>query len=317
MKAFLKIACGAIAVLVAGLLLHDRDPARHRDPLDAKDVERNAEGRSDPESVESLRPVVADEWMAGTERDPVVADYRRLRDMGPAAKGEVDELLCRFRALLNPENAAEVVHSLSSDELATPLGSVALEAWLAADGGAASAWIAVQPGATEHHAWLVADVLAHQPENLAVFCERLGTDSWSQAFLDYCSREMLNTNPAAAVSLAESLIPGEQQARLFETIACEWMDRDPGAARAWIGGVSDPVLQQHLVEIGAQSYASTNPLSALEWLVAQSPANTVPREPLRTIAGIWLHTASPETVVWLNRLLANGDGRTDSVSGLP
>lgn len=319
--ALLTVAGGVVAGLVLALAWRDNIPAtaRGHGPVDGSFVERRA-GRprnlprlSDRKSVGPSRAAAAGERAARSEHYlvmEVVADLRRVSRVGPAAKDEIDEQTGRLRTLLTPANAAQVARALSSQELATPIGTTVLEAWLAGDSDAASAWIAAQPGTTEHHAWLVAEALTQQPEKWVALYETLGTDSWTQAFLDYSSRELLRSNPGAAVSVAESLTPGERQTHLFETIAGDWMVRDPDAARAWINRVDDPVLRQRLVAVGAPSYASINPLGALEWLLAQSPGNTVPQEPLRTIAGIWRHTANPATVAWLNDLLAGTDVRS-------
>lgn len=220
--------------------------------------------------------------------------FRALWRGEPWTRGEADERLSEWRTLLACSDAAGLVRTLSPEELASPFGSAAFEAWLAQDDAAASKWIAEQPGATDHHAWLVAEALGRKPQVFAAFCQGLGQSSWVQAFLDYSSRAWIRESPAAAAALAETLISDERRVRLFEAIAADWVLCDPEAARVWISGVSDPSLQHRLVTIGAQSYASTNPLRALEWLLAQSPPDAALQEPLQTIAGIWRHTASPE-----------------------
>ena len=276
------------------------------------DVTRQEDRASEPVGAANCaavsQPIESFESAVGALR----AQFDALWRSEPWARGEIDELLSAWRVWLASSNPARVARALSPYELATPFGTAALEAWLALDSAAAGAWIADQPGATDHHAWLVAEALTQQPELLSAFCERLEHNSWAQAFLDYSSRGSLRSNPPAALSLAETLTPGERQTRVFETIACDWVLRDPGAARAWINGVDDPVVRQRLVVVGAQSYASADPLSALEWLLAQTPADAVVQEPLQTIARLWRQTADPETVAWLNDWFAGSDGRIGS-----
>jgi hypothetical protein len=207
-----------------------------------------------------------------------------------------------------------MVRSLRPEELTTQLGTTALEAWLNTDPMAASTWIASQPAATENHAWLVAHVLAQHPEALGEFCDTLGADRWAQAFLDHATREVLHKSPAAAVSFASSLPPGERQTRLFETIACDWMNRDPSAARPWISAVPDPVLRQRLVAIGAESYASAAPLPALEWLLDRSPPDDLPQQSIETIVGIWRETAPEEASAWSRRVPAFDSGQRPSLA---
>ena len=220
--------------------------------------------------------------------------FRALWRGEPWAREEADKRLIEWHNLLACSDAASFVRTLSSEELATPFGSAAFEAWLVQDDVAASKWIAEQPGATDHHAWLVAELLTRNSQAFAAFCRGLEQSAWAQTFLDYSSRAWIRENPAAAAALAESLISGDRQIRLFEAIASDWVLCDPEAAQVWISGVADPSLQHRLVTVGAQSYASTNPLRALEWLLAKSPPDAALQEPLQTIAGIWRHTASPE-----------------------
>lgn len=316
MNKFLTVAEGSTAALGLMLFLHSYNAGPLLAPATApRLIDRTAAGHPSPASVTSLHAVDARASGSSFDDGPVasaIAELRRLNGMGPAAKGAIDDQTHHLRGLLTPTNVAEIARSLSRQELGSPLGTIVLERWLAMNPNAASTWIAAQPGATDHHAWLVAKALTRQSELLPAFCERLELSSWAQAFLDHSSRELLRESPVAAASLAESLTPGERQTRLFETIACDWMLRDPSSAREWIHGVADPVLRHRLVMVGAQSHASTDPLGAFEWLLAQSPAEIVLSESIRTIARLWLHTADPKTAAQINHLLAMADGRTDS-----
>lgn len=294
MKTYWRVAAGIVVVGSIALLSRDRAPAR----------------------CELLRSVAAGEPGAAAARQPMAitpraalrsdlatiealrADFARMRGSSEAAKGEADDLLCQLRARLTPGNAAEVVCALPPEELATPFGMTAVEAWLQADVGAASAWIASHPARSDSHAWLLAHALTQDADLLNRFCERLAPDTWAQAFLDCAAREVLRTNPVAAASLAESLLPGERQAHLVETIAFDWMDRDPVAASAWISTRRDRALREHLVSIGAQSYASTDPLNALEWLLAHSAGGFVPPQTERTIVDIWRQTAPAQAAAF-------------------
>ena len=213
--------------------------------------------------------------------------YERLAVNADSARGEIDSVLIELRTWLASTDAAAAVHSLSPEELGSPFGLVVLEAWLRQDAAAASAWIASQPGHSDAQAWLVAHTLTREPRALAVLCETLGTDVWSQTVLDYAGREVLPTNPTAAVAFAEGLNVGERQARLFDAIATDWGMRDGPAARAWIGGIADPELRARLAAIGASSYASIDPLAAMEWLLAQTSPSRLPEPAVKTIAGIW------------------------------
>jgi hypothetical protein len=274
-------ATGTLAVL---LTVRPAEISHHRSPAER---EAGAEAGTDElaarVSAPGLNPVQA-----------LWTEFLAVRETGPAGKGQMDDLLCELRGLLTTAHAADVVRSLPPEALATIFGTVALEAWIAEDSLSAGTWLAEQLGATENHAWLLARVLANQPEALGRFCERLGTTPWADAFLDYASREVLRTNPAAAVSLAESLPPGERRLRLFETIAFDWMEHAPDAASAWINGVREPVLRQRLVTVASESYASVDPLSAVEWLLVQSPGDYLPQQSIHKIVEIWRQSASVE-----------------------
>lgn len=294
MKTYGRVAAGIVIVGSIALLSRNWAPARG----------------------ELLRSVAARDLVAVASRQPMAAtqradlrpdlaaievlrtDFARMHGSSEAAKGEADDLLCQLRARLTPVNAAEVVCALPPEELATTFGMTAVEAWLQADVGAASAWIASHPARTDGHAWLLAHTLTRDPGLLNRFCERLGPDTWAQAFLDYAAREVLRTNPVAAASLAESLLPGERQVHLVETIAFDWMDRDPVAASAWISARRDRSLREHLVSIGAQSYASADPVNALEWLLAHSEGGFVPPQTVHTIADIGRQTAPAQAAAF-------------------
>lgn len=234
----------------------------------------------------------------------LVTEVRQSLRKGPVAKGEVDELMQRFRSLLSESDAGELARALSSDDLASPIGTAAIEAWLSDDSLAACSWISRQATANDHHAYLAAKSLVQSPELLVEFCATLGVDSWAQSFLDHSSRALLPENPQAAVSMAESLRNGERQNELYESIAFDWMSRDPDAARTWINEIKEPALSSRLISIGAASYASTDPLQAFQWLLSEYQAGEVPAKALQTIAAIWRLTASADTIVELDNLLA-------------
>jgi hypothetical protein len=266
----------------------------------------------EPRSVtksQSLSAVAGHERIfASVSRDAVErfrTNFQHLDSLGPAAKGEVDELLSNFRETLSRSNIEATARSLPPQDLAAPLGNVVLEAWLAFDPVNASAWIAARPDHTDTHAWLVAHELTQQPAILAHFCKGVGTDEWAQTFLDYASRDLLQANPPAALALAQSMVSGPRQARVLDSIAADWMDRQPSAAGAWISTLRDPDLHERIVAVGAASYASQNPPAAIEWLLAQSPADSISSPTLQAIIKIWLEVSPNQAAAWLHLLSAN------------
>lgn len=298
MKTYWRVAAGIVVVGSMALLSLNRTPAR------CELLRTIAAGASvAPEAMQSM-PVAQREILRPdlATIEALRADFARLRGSSEAAKGEADDLLCQLRARLTPFNAAEVVCALPPEELASAFGMTALEAWLQADVGAASAWIASQPARNDGHAWLLAHALTHDPVVMNHFCERLGSDPWAQTFLDCAAREVLGTNPVAAASLAESLLPGERQTHLLETLAFDWMDRDPVVASAWISTRRDRSLREHLVSIGAQSYASADPLNALEWLLANADGGFVQPQAVHTIVDIWRQTAPAQAAAFAAHL---------------
>jgi hypothetical protein len=310
MKFFWSAGLGIVAT--AGLLFWARNPihARGEWPQSTAVGGPIAAAATPPTAAvqrSSLRPDLA-------IIEALRHDFARLGTLGIEAKGEADELLCQLRAQLGPRNAAEVVCTLPRDELASPFGMAAIEAWLQADVDGASEWVAGQPARTDSHAWLVAHALIQHPNLLDRFCDRLDSDPWSEAFLDYAAREILRSNPIAAAAIADSLRPGERRRGLVETIAFDWMDQDPIAASAWIIAGRDRSLRDHLVTIGAQSYASANPLDALEWLLAHSEGRSVPPQTLGTILDIWRHTAPAQAVAF--EVLLSPAGTRDPLSSL-
>jgi hypothetical protein len=281
----------------------------------SREVRRNTSdsklAREEPEASRAVRiesPEARSRAIDPTDFEQMHSALARALACGPAERGDADEIMCELIAELSAANAAAIVQSLSPAELDTAFGSAALTVWVRDDANAAARWIRDLPGATAVQAGVVARALAERPQALADFCERLDDRAWAQDFLASASMVELATHPEAAVILAENLPPGPPQTRLFESIASDWMNRDAAAAFAWILSVSDEDLRERLIAIGTESFATTDPLRASEWLVSAASRDATVRDALPAIVGIWREVA-PEQAAHFTELLPDGEIR--------
>lgn len=218
-----------------------------------------------------------------------------------------DRLLKEFLAMLTDENAAEITQSLSPDELDTPLGTVALERWLKADLATAANWIAGKTNATEEQVWLVGRKMLEDPagvQNLLNYSDQLTNNPWKQQLFEGAGLLLSETNPAAAINLAQRMDAGQSQTNLLQTATYDWISRDPNAALDWILSVNDPSLREKLIAIGSQAYAATDPRLAADWLVSTVKSDETLNDAVVHVVDAWTTKNPAEAAQWVSALPA-------------
>jgi hypothetical protein len=215
--------------------------------------------------------------------------------------------LKEFLAMLTDENAAEIIQSLSPEELTTPLGTAALERWLKVDLAQAANWIAANTNATEEQAWLVGRKMLEDPagfQNLLSYSDQLTNTQWKQQFLEGAGLLVLETNPAVAINLAQRMDAGQSQTSLLQTVTYNWISRDPNAALDWILKVDDPSLREKLIAIGAQAYAATDPRLAADWLTSTVKSDETLNDAVVHVVDIWAAKTPTAAAQWVSALPA-------------
>jgi len=230
-----------------------------------------------------------------------------------------DRLLKEFLAMLTDENAAEIIQSLSHEELTTPLGIAALERWLKVDLAQAADWIAARADATEDQAWLVGRKMLEDPaglRNLQSYSDQLTNAQWKQQFLEGAGLLALETNPAVVINLAQRMNPDRAQTNLLQTVAYDWISRDPNAALDWIMSVSDPLLREKLIGIGAQAYAATDPRVAADWLISMVKSDGTLNDAVLHVVDAWVAKTPVAAAQWVAGLPVGGtrDAAVDTIT---
>jgi len=230
----------------------------------------------------------------------------------PDAETERDQLLHEMLALVTDENVAEVMQSLSAQELDTPFGCGALHHWLQTDPATATGWLAARPDATAVQTLTLADYWSSHSDALPALVGSLPDTVATQNFLQQTSEELSRTDPAAAAQLAQQMKPGAAQTNLLQTVAGNWIGTDPTAAVNWITSVTDPALRDRLIASAAQAYALTDPAQAANWLVSSVQSDEVASSAAFDILKTWVTQDPAQAAGWVAQFPA-GDLQAHAV----
>lgn len=202
-------------------------------------------------------------------------------------------------AMLTDENVAEVIQSLSPEEMTTEFGIAALGRWMKADPAAASNWLAVQPDATEEQTTAVAEGWIGNRDGMKQYLGQLPDTAWKQSFIETVGAQTMVRDPRLSVEMALQMKPGEAQNNLLKAIVCAWMESNPQATRNWIASVKDSNLSDQLVASAAQSYALTDPVQAATWLVSDVKSEEVVEKATLNILSSWLIKDAQGAANWV------------------
>ena len=234
--------------------------------------------------------------------DTLALIHLKLRQWSETKTGDKEtqaRLMNELQAMLTDENAAEIMQSLSTEEMDSPLGISALFHWMNVDPLTAANWMAARPDATEDQAWVVAHNLLTDSTNLHSYCDQLPDTGWKQNFLADAGFGVLSKNPVEAINLAQRMDPGSAQTNLLQTVAYDWISRDPNPALDWIMGVNDPSLQERLIAAGAKAVAMTDPSLAAGWLVSGVQSEGLLNDTVPNIVEIWAGKDPSEAANWV------------------
>ena len=210
--------------------------------------------------------------------------------------------MVELQAMLTDTNAAEIIQSLSVDELDTPFGFEGIRHWMNADPVQASNWFAARPDTTQDQTAAVAQGWAADSAGLQNYVAQLPDTAWRQSFLQEVGSQMSVRNPAVAVKLAQQMTPGYDQTSLLQSVACNWAASDPNAALNWIASVKDPSLREQLAASAAQSYALTDPALATAWLVSMAKSDDLVKDSTLNIIQTWVTKDPASAAKWASQL---------------
>lgn len=222
-------------------------------------------------------------------------------------------LLQEMLALVTDGNVAEIVQSLSAEELATPFGAGALHHWMQVDPVKATSWVATRPETTDQQTLAVADDWIATPQGMQDCIDQLPPTEWKQTFLADLGSEMSVKDPRAALGLAQQMTPGKAQENLLQSVACNWVETDPNAALNWVAGVSDPALRDKLVAAAVQGYALVDPAQAATWLVSEVKSDQIINDAAVNITESWA-AIDPEAAAKWAALFPQGETRDSAVN---
>ena len=226
----------------------------------------------------------------------------KLKQLSETTTGDnekQDRLLRELSALLTDANAAEIVLSLSLEELRSTFGLAALERWLDVDTTEATAWIAARSSVSEVETWVVARKLLNRPDLLDAFCGSLPDSEWKQRFLSTAGLEAVARDLTLALKLAQEMKPGEAQTNLLQTATYDWMTRDPAAASSWIIKVPDQKLREQLFATAAKAIAASDPDLAAGWLGAAAASGGVYADTALCVVEAWLVQDPAKAANWV------------------
>lgn len=220
-------------------------------------------------------------------------------------------LLQELCALLTDENAASVVQSLSTEDLAGHFGLAALERWLATDPTAAAIWMASRPATTDEQVSLVARTLLKDRDGFQNYLLDLPESEWKAKFLHSAASVAAASNPQQAIALAAEMNPDDAKG-ILQAAAFQWASDDPMAVKKWAEQSTDADLRQELIAAAAKGMAEEHPREAAAWLIASVKDPDVLAGAAQSIIRSWAAREPSATADWI-ALFPKGDVRNEAL----
>jgi hypothetical protein len=228
-----------------------------------------------------------------------------LRQIKTGDNESRERLLRELLALVTEDNVAEMVQSLSAEELDTPFGPAVLERWLAVDVRQAASWMETRSGITDEQVMLLVCYLLGDPAGPHAYYDQLPDTDWRQRVLAQASLERLMEDSREAVALALQMKPGADRQNVLETAVYAWTGREPEAALAWMLRVEDATQRQKLLAVGAVAIGTADPDLGAAWLDLTVPGGGQSEAAL-CIAELWSEHSPAEAAKWAARLPVSG-----------
>jgi hypothetical protein len=238
--------------------------------------------------------------------------WRDAKSGGSADQEAQDRLTQEMLAMVTDENALEILHALSAEEMNTPFGVGVLRHAMQVDPVGITDWIASRTDTTEAQTLEVADDWISHPTGLEECIGQLPDTEWKQDFLGSLGSELSNTDPKTAIEVVQQMNPGQAQTYALQVVACNWVAANPDAALDWVAGVQDPALRDQLIASAVQSYAVTDPAQAATWLTAEVKSPQVVNDAALNILRTWVVKDPAQAAGWVAQF-PDGSTKTAAV----
>lgn len=222
------------------------------------------------------------------------------------------ELLQAMLAMVTDANVADIIQSLTPEEMNTPFGAGALHHWMQIDPTSASNWLVSHPDASENQILTVAGDWTSNPGGLQQFINQLSDTPWKQTFLQDASSEMSFKDPLAAVQIAQQMEPGDAMTNLLRGVVSGWIGTDPKGALDWINSVNDPSLREQMIASAAQTFAQIDPAQAATWLVSEVKSEGIVKDSALNILDTWVTTDPAAAASWATQF-PDGDTKAAAI----
>jgi hypothetical protein len=238
--------------------------------------------------------------------------WREAQRGGSEDREAQDRLMQEMLAMVTDQNAAEILHALSAEEMKTPFAVGVLRHAMQVDPVRITDWIASRADTTEAQTLEIADDWRSHPSGLEECIEQLPDTQWKQDFLGGLGSEMSSTDPKTAIEVLQQMNPGQPQTYALQVVACNWVAANPDAALDWVAGVQDPALRDQLIASAVQSYALTDPAQAATWLVSEVKSPQLVNDAALNILRTWVLKDPAQAASWAAQF-PDGNTKTAAV----
>jgi hypothetical protein len=309
-----------LLVLVIAIVIfhfgHKHRPSIDKAPALVKSVQAPTVTIVDPSPA--VVQIVHPQKPSNALADTVALIRLKLRQWRESSVNDPDDeiyrakLLQEMLAMVTDANVAEIIQSLTPEEMNTPFGSGALHHWMQVDPLTASNWLASHPDASEDQILTVAGDWTGNPAGLQQYIDQLPDTAWKQNFIQDASSEMSFKDPHAAIKLAQQMKPGDAQTNLLRAVVSGWVGTNPNGALDWINSVNDPSLREQMTASAAQAYAVTDPAQAAAWLVSGIKSDGIVKDSALNILETWVATDPAAAAAWASQF-PEGDTKAAAV----
>jgi hypothetical protein len=309
----LVTAAAVLLALAAGVWVARRPSVRETPPAAAPQdrppaaLGTAAKPRSAPAvvAVADATPVPAEASTAATVAK-IHLLLRRFAERDTTDEAGGDALLHEALMQLTEENVADVVRSLSAEELSTRVGIVALGEWLAQSPAAAADWLTTSGmGLGTEQLTAVGLQLRSSPAAIEALSQLNPPPQWRDPVVSAAAREFADHDPGQAWDFASRIGDDALRQRTLDSIAYIWATQDIGGLMRQLGTLNDPALQHAVLPTVARAVAATNdPDLAAAWLANPNLQPEARAQAATAVGELWAAQDPEAAASWASRLTA-------------
>ncbi|GAA5481425.1 hypothetical protein [Haloferula sargassicola] len=212
-------------------------------------------------------------WLAWSSPQEAVA---LAKDIGESNfDGWFVQQIGQQLAGLDMKRAMEIVDTFDTDNFKDGMRQGIVEAWMGVD-----------------------------PEGALTFAMGEPNESKRTGMLGVIAAQMADRDPARALSLAETLPPGQSQTRVVTEAIEQWVGKSPQDASAYVAGLSDPVVKEAALQTLLRSWSWQDGEAAFKF--AESQDGGAAHQGMMQAAGQWAERDPEGAFRYISRLPAGG-----------